>query len=190
MYVLALNATSRRNGMIDRMLNIAVNKLNEMKSHIEIIYVNELNIKPCIGCMKCRVSGKCVLPEDDGHVIGEKLNSCDAIIVATPVYWGNITGQLKLLFDRNVYNMMSENKFGFPIPKQKGKKSIVLTACTTNKIGDFFAGESKGAHRAIKEIMHYSGVKIVGYVNKNNTKINREISGNIEKRIERLCSKL
>ena len=85
---------------------------------------------------------------------------------------------------------MTENKFNMPAPKQKGKKAIIVTACTTNKIGDLFAGESKGAHKALHEIFHYSGIKIVGYVNKNDTKNDRVITEGMKRKIQYLCNKL
>jgi multimeric flavodoxin WrbA len=68
--------------------------------------VNDLNVHPCIGCMKCRATGRCVLPEDDGHRMAEEMKLCDALILGTPVYWGNMSGQMKLMFDRIVPAMM------------------------------------------------------------------------------------
>ena len=56
------------------------------------LQVSDLNISPCIGCLKCRPKGVCTLPYDDGHRIGELLGQADRVIIGAPTYWGNIPG--------------------------------------------------------------------------------------------------
>jgi multimeric flavodoxin WrbA len=190
MKILIINASPRRSGTIDTMLDIACSELENRNVAVEKIFVNNLNIKYCTGCMACRKNGDCILPEDDGHLIARKINECDGLIIGTPVYWGNIPGSLKVMFDRIVYVMMGENRFNYPVRKQKGKKALILTACTTNKIGDFFAGESKGAQKALKENLSYSGFGIVGKLNQNDTKNKHLISDKLKKRIINRSGKL
>ena len=54
----------------------------------------------------------CILPADDAHIIAEEIKNCDMLIAGTPVYWGNMNGKLKALFDRLVYVLMKESKRG------------------------------------------------------------------------------
>ncbi len=75
-------------------------------------------MKPCIGCMKCRTTDKCILPEDDAHIIGHKIKSADGLIIGTPTHWGNMSAQLKLLFDRNVPVFMDEKPNEISAPLQ------------------------------------------------------------------------
>lgn len=190
MKILAINASPRKKGTVDTMLDFACSALEKDNIVVEKIYVNDLNIKYCTGCMICRESGTCVLPEDDGHFMAKKMNECDGLIIGTPVYWGNIPGSLKVMFDRIVYVMMGENRVNYPVPKQKGKKALLLIACTTNKIGDVFAGESRGAQRALKEILGYSGFKIVGKLNQNDTRNKHIISDRLKRKIELYSGKM
>ena len=90
--------------------------------------------------------------------------------VGTPVYWGNMNGKLKSLFDRLVGVLMGESKLGIPIPLHKGKKAVVVTACTTPFPFNYVCGQSSGAFRAVKEILKSSGFKIARKVNISNTK--------------------
>ena len=77
-----------------------------------------------------------------------RYKDADGLIVGTPTHWGNMSAQLKLLFDRNVPVFMGEKPNGFPIPRQKGKSAAIVTACTTPWPFNFIAAESRGAIRA------------------------------------------
>jgi multimeric flavodoxin WrbA len=46
------------------------------------------------------------------------------IVVGTPAPWGNMSTQLKCLFDRNVPVFMGEKANGIPLPRQKGKEAM------------------------------------------------------------------
>lgn len=170
MKVLCINASPRARGTVDTMAGIFCDELRSAGADVEKIDVKNLSIRPCIGCMACRTKGHCALPRDDGHEIAAMIATCDALVVATPVYWGNMAGTLKVMFDRIVYAMMGESRLDFPVPKHKGKKAVLLTACTTPWIGDIFAGETRGTRRALKEILGYSGFRTVGAVARRGTK--------------------
>ena len=129
--------------------------------------------------MKCRPDSECIQPEDDAHIIGRKIKIADGLIVGTPTHWGNMSAQLKLLFDRNVPVFMGEKANGFPIPRQKGKPAVIVTACTTPWPFNFIAAESRGAIRAVRQVLHYGGYKIIGNVVKPGTKKKPEIQQKI-----------
>ena len=190
MKVLILNGSPRKNGKVSQILHAMEKRLQEAGSETEFVDVNSLEFKCCIGCMKCRESGKCILPQDDAHHIGEALQACDAVIVGSPVYWGNMTGKLKSLFDRQVAVMMGENKMGIPIPLLKGKKAIVVNTCTTPFPFNILAGQSTKSYNAVKEILSYSGIKIKGKLYVAGTKNMGELPARIIKRAEKLAKKL
>ncbi len=129
-----------------------------------------------VACMKCRPDKKCVLPQDDGHIVGNKIRNADCLVVGTPTHWGNMSAQLKLLFDRNVPVIMGEKPNGMPLPLQKGKPAVIVTACTTPWPFNFIAAESRGAIRTVNEVLHYGGYKLLGKVVKPGTKNKPEIS--------------
>ncbi|MBW1702396.1 MAG: flavodoxin family protein, partial [Deltaproteobacteria bacterium] len=116
---------------------------------------------------------------DDAHIIGKKIKEADGLIIGTPTHWGNMSAQLKLLFDRNVPVFMGEKPNGMPMPKQKGKPAAIITACTTPWPFNFIAAESRGAVRAVKKVLHYGGYKVLGKVVKPGTKKNPEISARL-----------
>lgn len=140
--------------------------------------------------MSCREKGICVLPEDDAHITGKKIQQADALIVGTPTHWGNMSAPLKLLFDRNVPVFMGESPRGIPIPKQKGKPAVIVTACTTPWPFNFILPESRGAIRAVKEVLKSGGYKIIGTMAQAGTKRSKTVSPSSIVKAQKLGQKL
>ena len=115
MNILIINGSPRKKGLISQMLDIMREESENRGDKVQTVYTNDLNIKPCIGCMACRTKEKCVLGEDDSQRVLKMIQEADAIIMGAPCYWGNIPGQMKLLFDRIVYGMMRDTP-RFPEP--------------------------------------------------------------------------
>ncbi len=185
MNILVLNGSPRRKGTVAKLLKGIANGIDE-KHTVEWIDVYDLKMQPCIACMKCRPDAECVLPEDDAHIIGRKIKDAGGLIVGTPTHWGNMSAQLKLLFDRNVPVFMGEKPNGFPIPRQKGKPAVIVTACTTPWPFNFIAAESRGAVKAVREVLHYGGYKILGKIVKPGTKSKPQISKRLLEKAETL----
>ncbi len=114
----------------------------------------------------------------------------DTLIIGTPTHWGNMSAPLKLLFDRNVPVLMGESPKGMPEPRQKGKRAVVVTVCTTPWPFNFIFPESRGAIRAVREALHYGGYKTVGKITKTGTKKSNEISPSLAGKAKRLGNKL
>ena len=140
--------------------------------------------------MKCRPDSECILPEDDAHIIGRKIKNADCLIVGTPTHWGNMSTMLKLIFDRNVPVFMGEKPNGIPIPRQKGKRAIIVAACTTPWPFNFILPQSRGAIRAVKEVLHYGGYKVAGTITRPRTKKSKEISPSLVSKADRLGKRL
>lgn len=185
MKILVLNGSPRQNGTVALLLKAVTESLST-GHEVEWIDVCKLNMKFCTGCMVCREKESCILPEDDAHTVGKKIQEADALVVGTPTHWGNMCAPLKLLFDRNVPVFMGESPRGIPVPRQKGKHAVVVTACTTPWPFNFILPESRGAIRAIREVLHYGGYKIVGTIAKPGTKKSKGFSSSFTEKAKRL----
>jgi multimeric flavodoxin WrbA len=84
----------------------------------EIIFLKDKTINPCTACGGCYFSHKCIV-KDDMQELYEKLPKADIIIFASPTYFANVTGLMKIFFDRCLPLFLSE--------KLKGKKAVLLT---------------------------------------------------------------
>ncbi|WP_295363924.1 flavodoxin family protein [uncultured Pseudoramibacter sp.] len=91
--------TSYRRGNSER-LGDAFSEGAEAAGHlVEKIYLRDQTIQYCTGCEACKRTGHCVL-NDDGEKIARKMVQADVVALVLPVYFGNIPGPLKTLFDR------------------------------------------------------------------------------------------
>ena len=190
MNILILNGSPRSNGKVSTLLHYAESIFKENEHTVDYIDVCSINFSCCKGCMACRTKGTCMLPQDDAHIIENKITKCDLLIVGTPVYWGNMNGRLKCLFDRLVGVMMAESKYGIPIPLHKNKKAMVVIACTTPFPFNIFAGQSTKAFTAIREILHYSGFKITGKIILAGTKEMKKIPDKFFAKVKRIVNKM
>ena len=168
MNILIINGSPRKKGLIAQMLGIMREEAEKHDDKVEMVYTNDLSVKPCTGCMACRTRGRCVLAEDDSQRVLGMMQDADAIIMGAPCYWGNIPGQMKLMFDRQVYGMMRDTP-RFPEPLMKGKRCILVSTCTTPWPFNIWMNQSRGAIRALKEIGRYAGFKIVKTIERGGT---------------------
>ena len=70
---------------------------------VEELFVNELELKPCLGCFSCwnKTPGKCLIKDDMQDVI-EKLLWADITIWSFPLYYFSVPSKLKTLIDRQL----------------------------------------------------------------------------------------
>ena len=175
MKILIINGSPRKKGLISQMLDIMRQEAEQRGDEVQVVYTNDLAVKPCTGCMACRTKLKCSMAEDDSQRVLRMMQDSDAVIMGAPCYWGNIPGQMKLLFDRMVYGMMRDTP-RFPEPLMKGKKCVLLSTCTTPWPWNIWFKQSRGAIRAMREICHYSGLKVVTTIDRGGTAMRPQLS--------------
>lgn len=91
---------SPRKQATDFVLNEALNMLKERGFETEYFGVRGKNIAPCRHCDYCMREGECIL-KDDMYEVYPLLTSADGIIMATPIYNGGLSAQLKSIMDRS-----------------------------------------------------------------------------------------
>ncbi|WP_321506205.1 flavodoxin family protein [uncultured Methanoregula sp.] len=71
----------------------------EAGAETEIVDLCDLRITPCTACEGCSFNGICVY-EDDLPELAVRMKNADGIVFASPVYIDNVSGQMKIFFDR------------------------------------------------------------------------------------------
>lgn len=66
---------------------------------VELLTLHGKEIKFCIGCLSCQKTGKCVIKDNAPAIVG-KMHDADVLVFATPIYYYEMSGQLKTLLDR------------------------------------------------------------------------------------------
>ena len=97
--VLGIMGSPRKHGNTDLLLDEALKGSENQGADIEKIFVNHLEIEPCLEDYGCAISGICTI-RDDMDDIYIKLLEADRIIVASPIFFYSMPSQLKALIDR------------------------------------------------------------------------------------------
>ena len=93
-------STSFRNGSnSDILADEFIKGATDAGNSVEKINLKEKNIAFCKGCLACQHTKKCVI-NDDAVKIFETIKDVDVVVWATPVYYYNMSGQMKTLIDR------------------------------------------------------------------------------------------
>lgn len=99
MKIVMLEGSPHKTGTT-KQLAIQFRKGAEEAGHIvEELDIGNADIKPCMSCGNCSMTGNCVT-EDDIIYLKDKILSCDMLVFVTPVFYYGMTAQLKTLIDR------------------------------------------------------------------------------------------
>ncbi len=126
---------SPRIGNSHTMLEAALEGAREAGAEIyDIVYPNKMDFRGCQSCMGCRKTGICVL-KDDMTPVYDMLREADVWMFATPIYFDDISGQLKLFNDRH---------FCFAQKKMETeKKGAIIITYGDNKRDDYVTNVGK-----------------------------------------------
>jgi len=95
MNIVYISGSPRKISNTDYLLNCILSRADG-----EFIKLTDYAIEPCRSCWACRENGCCVIDDGMETVVIPKLLTADAIVVGTPVYFNNVTAQLKAFIDR------------------------------------------------------------------------------------------
>ena len=97
--VIGIAGSARKTGNSTTLLQAVLRGAAASGMETQVVYLNGLTFKGCQGCEKCSTTGKCILNDDLTPVL-EELKAADGWVLASPIYYDGINGQLKLFFDR------------------------------------------------------------------------------------------
>lgn len=99
MKVVVLFGSPRRDGNTKQIVDAFCETLKRKGHDIRMLYLNDMNIRPCQGCLACIPEGLCRI-NDDMKDVRKFIVESDLIVYATPVYWWGPSAQLKAAIDR------------------------------------------------------------------------------------------
>ncbi len=106
MKVLLINGSARHNGNTFLALKEIGDTLAAEGIDSEIVQIGARAVRGCIACGKCKINGnnRCVFDDDICNSISAKMADCDALIVGSPVYYGQPNGSVLSLLQRMFYS--------------------------------------------------------------------------------------
>jgi len=153
--ILILNGSPRKNGNTAVLANQIKLGAKGAGAEIETVFLHDLDIRPCDACDFCQENGGGCVISDDMQTIYPKLRSSDAIVIASPVYWFNLTAQTKLFIDR-WYALDSTDVF-----ELKGKRLSLLMVYGDS---DLYTSGGITVIYSLERICRYAGLDFDGIV--------------------------
>ncbi len=119
--IVVLNGSPHQQGNTMKLVNHVIRDFENSDVKVKEYQLNRMNIKGCQGCYACKKDGTCVLQDDMKAVLGD-IKNADGVILATPVYMGQMTAQLKIAVDR----FYSFSKMDFSSFLESNKKVLLV----------------------------------------------------------------
>ena len=108
--VVVISASLRTNSNSAALAEQFAKGAKDAGNEVEVISLKGKNIGFCIGCLACQSTGSCVI-KDDANEITQKVLNADVVAWATPIYYYEMSGQMKTLIDRMNSMFTKEYKF-------------------------------------------------------------------------------
>ncbi|MFW6159449.1 MAG: flavodoxin family protein [Planctomycetota bacterium] len=104
MDILMISGSRNPEGKTGRAANALLERAQSAGAETESVFLPELEIDRCRQCDErgwglCRREGRCVIDDDFASLV-DKISAADALVVATPVYFSDLSESLRALLDR------------------------------------------------------------------------------------------
>lgn len=102
MKVMGFNGSARKDGNTSVLIQRVFEELEAEGIETKLVNLGPKSVNGCLACMKCfeNQDGHCVQDKDDLNEWLDQMRTCDGIILGTPVYFADISGQIKCFMDR------------------------------------------------------------------------------------------
>ena len=148
MRVLAVNGSARKNGNSATMLKHAIEGAVEAGAETQLVNLYDLTYRGCTGCESCKLLGgrsfgRCAQRDDLTAVLAKAIES-DVLLLASPIYFNDVSGELRSFLERFWFPAITytkERKLLYP------KRIKVGMIFTTNAPSKFYAEYYSGLVR-------------------------------------------
>jgi len=153
--ILGISGSPRRGGHSELLLDSVLAGVRSEGSITDKIILNDISFKPCQACGGCSVSGVCVVI-DGMSAVYRKMMSCDCVILSSPIFFGSVSAQVKMMIDRANFLWIKgwklKRKTGCPV-----KKGIFI--CTAGRAA---AGYFRNARKVVRLFFAVLGIRYSG----------------------------
>ncbi len=136
--MLAIMASPRKGGNTELLFNEFCRGVEDAGETVDKIFLRDYTIKPCVEIYGCLKTGRCVIKGDDFDALYDKLETCSALMVASPVFFYNFPAPFKALIDRCQAFYVRKFMRNDPIPGTRLAYLLGVGGCKKHE--DVFTG--------------------------------------------------
>jgi len=107
--LLAIVGSPRLEGNTNYLVDQALGEAAKLGVQTEKLVLSQYEVNPCLGHDDCASFGSCRQKDDTGWIL-DRFCEADGVILATPVYYYNVSAQMKAFIDRNYFLYKHERK--------------------------------------------------------------------------------
>lgn len=111
MNILVVTGSPRKNGNTEIMADAFAEAVKKKGHEVTVKKLSSLKVNPCLDCKYCFTHDGVCVQKDDMNSILRDLDKADLLVIASPIYWFDISAQTKCFIDR----MYAFGKKGFHI---------------------------------------------------------------------------
>ncbi|HQL87992.1 MAG TPA: flavodoxin family protein, partial [Lentisphaeria bacterium] len=113
MKVMAINGSPRKGWNTDMLLKNVLEGAASSGAETEMVYLYDLTFRGCVSCMACKLKkntklGRCVLKDELTPVL-ERAHEADVIVLASPIYFSEVTGEMRSFVERFLFQYLNYN---------------------------------------------------------------------------------
>lgn len=108
--IFVLSTSPRKGGNSETLADAFIRGAREAGNQVEKVCLYDKTIGFCKGCLACLKTHRCVI-RDDADVIAQQMRQADVLVFATPIYYYEMSGQMKTMLDRA--NPLFESDYRF-----------------------------------------------------------------------------
>jgi len=131
MLVLGLQGSPRRKGNSRYLLEHFLKAAAGFGAETHMVEVDRRDIRPCKEYTVCEKKGYCPIEDDMLREVYGLIRRADVVVAATPVFFYNMTAQLKALIDRCQTFWARKYRLRWRDPRRKTKKGYLLSVAAT-----------------------------------------------------------
>ena len=122
MQIVAVLGSPRAQGNSSTLARAFLQAAREQGAETREYLLNQMDFQGCQGCRGCKTKSETCILEDDLTLVLSAVKDADVLVLASPVYFGDLSGQLKCFFDRT-YSCINPD-FSSRVPP--GKQAVMV----------------------------------------------------------------
>lgn len=126
MLVLGLQGSPRKKGNTEFLLSLFLEEARKHGAQTHVVNACQQHIEPCREFTTCEKKGFCPIRDDMDPVIYPLLRKADVVVPASPVFFYNVTAQLKALIDRSQTLWARYYRLKLTDPKRAMRRGFML----------------------------------------------------------------
>lgn len=140
-----INGGNRKDKNTDKMCKSFAKGVEEAGGKARIIYLYDVDFKGCRSCFACKLLGgknygKCAYPDGLKEIL-EKVSLADGIVFASPVYFGDVSGVMKMFLERLVFPYIRYDENYTAIAPKRLETAVIYTMNVNEKDFETYIGK-------------------------------------------------